>query len=192
MSFEEYPPVAAVPDDWAGQLRSFWFDTHDVKDWFGGGPEFDAEVRERFADWREALRSQPVEAFLSDADTALAAVLLFDQVPRNIHRGSAEAFATDAAALAIAREAVRRELDDGLPAERRLFCYLPFEHSEDIDDQRESLRLMASLGNAGWLDFAQKHFAMIDRFGRFPHRNVALGRTDWPGEAEAVAAGGSW
>lgn len=184
--------VEDVPDDWVEQLLSFWFDTHGETDWFGGGRGFDAEVRERFADWRETLRSQPVEAFLSDADTALAAVLLFDQVPRNVHRGSAEAFATDNAALAIAREAVRRELDDGLPAERRLFCYLPFEHSEDIEDQRESLRLIASIGNAEWLDFAQKHFAMIDRFGRFPHRNAALGRTDRSGEAEAVVAGGSW
>lgn len=181
-----------IPENWTAQLLAFWFDTHGEKDWFGGGPEFDAEVRERFADWRGALRVQPGEAFLGDADTALAAVLLFDQVPRNVYRGSAEAFATDAAALDIAREAVRRGLDDGLPAERRLFLYLPFEHSEDIADQRESLRLMASLDNAEWLDFAQKHFAMIDRFGRFPHRNAALGRADRPGEAEAVAAGGSW
>lgn len=192
MSFEEDALLVAAPDDWAAQLLVFWFDAHGEADWFGGGPEFDAKVRERFADWRKALRSQPVEAFLSDADTALAAVLLFDQVPRNVHRGSAEAFATDNAALAIAREAVLREYDDGQPAERRLFLYLSFEHSEDIDDQHESLRLMASLGNAGWLDFAQKHFDIIDRFGRFPHRNAALGRADRRGEAEAVAAGGSW
>lgn len=181
-----------VPDDWVNQLLAFWFDAHGAKDWFGGGPEFDAEVRERFASWREALRSQPVEAFLGDADTALAAVLLFDQVPRNVYRGRAAAFATDHLGLSIAREAVGRGFDSGFAAEHRLFLYLPFEHSEDIDDQRESLRLMAALGNAEWLDFAQKHFAMIDRFGRFPHRNAALGRADREGEAEAVAAGGGW
>lgn len=181
-----------VPGDWVAQLLAFWFNDHGAKDWFGGGPEFDAEVREQFADWREVLRSQPVEAFVGDADTALATVLLFDQVPRNVYRGNAEAFATDAAALAVACEAVRRGLDDGQPADRRLFLYLPFEHSENVDDQRESLRLMASLGSADYLDFAQKHFEMIDRFGRFPHRNAALGRADRPGEAEAVAAGGGW
>ena len=184
--------VDEIPDDWVEQLLAFWFDTHGEKNWFGGGPGFDAEVRERFADWREALRSQPVEAFTGDADTALAAVLLFDQVPSNVYRGSAEAFATDSAALGIACEAVRRGLDDGQSIERRLFLYLPFEHSEDIEDQRESLRLMASLGSADYLDFAQKHFDMIDRFGRFPHRNAALGRADRPGEAEAVAAGWGW
>jgi uncharacterized protein (DUF924 family) len=184
--------VDEVPADWVKQLLSFWFEKHGEEHWFGGGSDFDGEVRDRFADWREALRSQPVEAFLTDADTALAAALLFDQVPRNVYRGGAEAFATDDAALGIAREAVRRGLDDGLPADQRLFLYLPFEHSEEIGDQRESLRLMAALDNAAWLDFAQKHFAMIDRFGRFPHRNAALGRADRPGEAEAVAAGGRW
>ena len=181
-----------LPPDWVPELLTFWFDAHGERDWFGGGADFDDEVGRRFGDWRESMRSQPVEAFLVDAQTALAAVLLFDQVPRNMHRGAAEAFATDHLALAIAREAVGEGLDEGQSAKHRLFLYLPFEHSEDIDDQRESLRLMASLGNAAWLDFAQKHFAMIDRFGRFPHRNAALGRADRPGEAEAVAQAGGW
>ena len=192
MSFDDDMPVEDAPEDWAAELLTFWFDTHSEKDWFGGGAAFDTEVGERFADRRETLRSQPVEAFTTDVATALAAVLLFDQVPRNIYRGTAEAFATDDLALGIAKAAITTELDEGQAAKHRLFLYLPFEHSEDVDDQRESLRLMASLGNADWLDFAQKHFAMIDRFGRFPHRNAVLGRADRPGEAEAAAAGGSW
>ncbi len=184
--------AAAPPPDWAQRLLAFWFEEHGMQDWFGGGPEFDAAVTERFAGWRDALRSQPTRHFTKDADTALAAILLFDQVPRNTHRSSAEAFATDHAALAIARAGIANGLDAGLDTDRRAFFYLPFEHSEDIKDQRESVRLFAALGNPTYLDYAQKHFAVIDRFGRFPHRNAVLGRADRPGEAEAVAAGADW
>jgi uncharacterized protein (DUF924 family) len=184
--------VSSAPDDWADQLLRFWFEDHGRDDWFGGGPDFDAQVADRFGEWREALRSQPVEAFTIGAATALAAVLLFDQVPRNMHRGTAEAFATDELALAIARAVIARGYDEALDTDQRLFLYLPFEHSEDIDDQRESLRLMGGLDNPEYLDFAQKHFDIVKRFGRFPHRNAALGRADRDGEAEAIAAGGGW
>jgi uncharacterized protein (DUF924 family) len=186
--FEFTPP----PDDWAKQLLTYWFDEHGFADWFGGGSEFDAKVTARFTGWRDSLRSQPVEAFLFNAETALAAVILFDQVPRNSYRGGAEAFATDHAALAISRRAVDLGLDAGLGKDQRLFLYLPFEHSEDMGDQRESVRLIGGLGDQRLLQFALDHQAMIDRFGRFPHRNKALGRPDRPGEAEAVADGGGW
>lgn len=181
-----------VPDDWADQLLHFWFEEHGRDDWFGGGTDFDAQVTERFGEWRETLRSQPVESFTIGAATALAAVLLFDQVPRNVHRGTAEAFATDELALAIARAVIARGYDEALDIDQRLFLYLPFEHSEDIDDQRKSLRLMGGLDNSEYLDFAQKHFDIVKRFGRFPHRNAALGRADRDGEAEAIAAGEHW
>jgi uncharacterized protein (DUF924 family) len=189
---EEDVEFSAPPSDWSRQLLTFWFEEHGDADWFGGGPDFDAEVTRYFAEWREVLREQPVDAFMIDAETALAAVILFDQVPRNAYRGNAEAFATDYNALAISRRAVELGLDAGLGKDQRLFLYLPFEHSEDIDDQRESVRLIGSLGDQRLLQFALDHKAMIDRFGRFPHRNKALGRTDRPGEAEAVAAGGGW
>jgi len=180
------------PADWAAQLLHFWFDAHGYQDWFRGGDAFDAEVRAHFSAWREALRSFPPEHFLSDADTALAGVILFDQVPRNVHRGSAEAFATDTLALAIARGAVTRGFDVPFDTHRRMFLYLPFEHSEDIDDQRESLRLMGSLGDPALLDYAQKHFDIIHQFGRFPHRNAVLGRANRPGEDAAIAQGSNW
>lgn len=189
---DEDEGVAAPPPDWAQQLLAFWFEEHGMQDWFRGGPAFDAAVTERFAGWREALRSQPTEQFTTGADTALAAILLFDQVPRNAHRSSAEAFATDHAALAIARAGLAEGFDQGFDTDRRAFFYLPFEHSESIDDQRESVRLFTALGNDTYLEYAQKHFAVIDRFGRFPHRNAVLGRADRPGEAEAVAAGAHW
>ena len=109
-----------------------------------------------------------------------------------IGTATAEAFATDHLALAIARMAVAGAFDAGLSRDERLFLYLPFEHSENMDDQRESVRLISQLGDSNLLQFAQSHLAMIERFGRFPHRNAALGRADRPGEAEAVAAGNSW
>ncbi len=183
---------AALPDDWAPQLLTFWFDGHGDSDWFSGGPEFDAKVTNRFAGWRDALRSQPVEAFTAHADTALAGIILFDQVPRNAFRGHAEAFATDHIALSVARHAVEQGLDEGLAKDQRLFLYLPFEHSENLDDQRESVRLIGSLGDQRLLQFALDHHGMIERFGRFPHRNVSLGRADREGEAEAVADGHKW
>ncbi len=183
---------AAPPADWAQQLLTFWFEEHGDSDWFGGGPEFDAAVTTRFTGWREALRSQPLEAFTEHADTALAAIILFDQVPRNAFRGTAEAFATDHIALGIARHAVELGFDAGLGKDQRLFLYLPFEHSEDEADQRESIRLISGLGDQRLLQFALDHSQMIERFGRFPHRNKALGRADREGEADAVANGGSW
>ena len=192
MNDEEEVDAATLPPDWAEQILTFWFEEHGDSDWFGGGPEFDAKVTQNFSGWRDALRGQPVEAFLGNSATALAATILFDQVPRNAHRGTAEAFATDHIALAIARDAVHRGLDAGLSNDQRLFVYLPFEHSESEADQRESVRLMSGLGDQRLLQFALDHQAMIERFGRFPHRNKALGRADREGEAEAVAAGGGW
>lgn len=184
--------VAAVPDDWAAHVLHFWIEDHGSADWFGGGSAFDAKVEAALSPLREALRHRPVETFLGNAQSALAAVILFDQVPRNIHRNQAEAFATDALAIAIAKGAVAGCLDGSLSVDERLFLYLPFEHSETMDDQRESLRLIGALGRADLLEFAQKHFAIIDQFGRFPHRNAALGRANRPGEAEAIAQGAQW
>ena len=180
----------SVPADWARQVLGFWFDEHGRSDWFGGGPAFDNKVAQ-FADWRTALRSQPANVFLNDADTARAAILLFDQVPRNLYRKQAEAFATDELAVQIARGAVAKGFDQGLSTDARAFIYMPFEHSEDIEDQRESLRLMHAI-NADYGSFAQKHFDIIEQFGRFPHRNAALGRETRAGEAEAIALGQNW
>ena len=181
-----------VPDDWESQIIDFWFDAHGHVDWFGGGPAFDAEVTEKFADIYAALRSQPVEAFTIGTMTALAAIILFDQMPRNMFRGSAEAFATDPLALGIAKVGVSRGFDTVLDTDKKVFFYLPFEHSEDLDDQRESLRLMGSLDNPEYLEYAQAHFDIIKAFGRFPHRNKVLGRSDRPGEADAIAEGSNW
>jgi uncharacterized protein (DUF924 family) len=182
----------APPTDWPQQLLAFWFDAHGMDDWYGGGPDFDAEVRDLAEGWHKALRAQPAEIFLTDPDTALAAAILFDQVPRNIYRGHADAFATDSLARAVARGIVAESWDQDWPDERRQFAYLPFEHSEDIADQRESLRLMTQLADPVFHDYAQKHFDVIDRFGRFPHRNAALGRATRPDEEAAIEEGKNW
>ena len=183
---------ATPPHDWSHQLLAFWFDAHGMDDWYGGGPDFDDEIGDLAESWHEVLRSQPAGTFLSDPDTALAAAILFDQVPRNIFRGHADAFATDSLARAIARGIVAHGWDQSWADERRHFAYLPFEHSEDIADQRESLRLMNQLADPIFHEYAQQHFDIIDRFGRFPHRNAALGRATRPEEEAAVEEGKNW
>ncbi|GAO80446.1 putative transmembrane protein [Sphingopyxis sp. C-1] len=180
------------PADWPRQLLAFWFDDHGMDDWYGGGADFDDAVRNLAEGWHDALRSQPAETFLTDPDTALAATILFDQVPRNIYRGHADAFATDDLARAIARGIVERGWHENLPDERRQFACLPFQHSENMDDQRESLRLFAQFDDPMFQDYAQKHFDVVDRFGRFPHRNEALGRATRPDEDAAIEEGRNW
>lgn len=188
----ESPDTPLPPADWAAQLLAFWFDAHGMDDWYGGGPEFDEAVRKLASDWHAALRSQPAESFLTDPDTALAATILFDQVPRNICRGHADAFATDSLARAIARGIVERGWHQNWPDDRRQFACLPFQHSEDMGDQRESLRLFAAFDDPMFQDYAQKHFDVVDRFGRFPHRNEALGRATRPDEEAAIEEGRHW
>jgi uncharacterized protein (DUF924 family) len=160
------------------QVRSvldFWF-SRGWDDWWRANPNFDAEIKQRFrALWEAQLENVP-ELFLGSADEALAAVILFDQFPRNMFRGHADQFATDPLALAIARGAIDRGYDDGMTPAQRGFLYMPFQHSEDLRDQRQSLLLFTALGDEEQLKYARKHYEVIERFGRFPHRNAVLGR----------------
>jgi uncharacterized protein (DUF924 family) len=116
---------------------------------------------------------------------ALAAIILFDQLPRNMLRGHADQFATDHLALQIAKGAIDRGYDSQYEQPRRGFFYMPFQHSEDLDDQQRSVALFTALGDDDQLGFAKKHHDVIERFGRFPHRNFILGRTPRPAEIEA-------
>lgn len=160
---------------WARDVLDFWF-SHGWDDWWKANADLDAEIRERFGiEWARQSR-RPVEDFLGDPDTALAAVILFDQFPRNMFRGHADQFATDHMALAIARAAVERGYDDGMASERRGFLYMPFQHSEQLKDQVQSLLLFTALGDPEQLRYARLHYEVIERFGRFPHRNKILGR----------------
>ena len=184
--------MAAPRRAWAAELLHYWFHTLRPGDRFATDATVDRALCARFGrDWA-MLRTQPAASFLDDPRTALAAVVLFDQVPRNIHRGSGRAFSTDALARHIAMGALARGWDAGLSPAERQFLAMPLMHSEAIADQRRSLAYFARLGpRYGW-PFARAHYRMIARFGRFPHRNAALGRVSTMAERRTVAAGFAW
>jgi uncharacterized protein (DUF924 family) len=184
--------LAALPRRWAAELVHLWFHDLRPRDWFATDPRVDDLLRRRFARELTALRGRPPREFLSDPRTALAAVLLFDQLPRNLYRGTPRAFATDPLARAIAKAALDRGWDGGLTAAQRQFLAMPLMHSEAIADQRRALASYARLGpRHGW-PFARAHHRMIARFGRFPHRNAVLGRTSSATEIVAIEAGNRW
>jgi uncharacterized protein (DUF924 family) len=170
-------------------VLAFWF-SKTWDDWWTPDPAFDAEIRDRFLTLWESERENEPEHFLTDPETALAAIILFDQFPRNMFRGHADQFSTDPLALAIAKGAVERGYDDGMTSDRRGFLYMPFQHSESLADQRQSLLLFTALGHAEQLDYARKHYEVIERFGRFPHRNPILGRAMRPEEQKYLDEGG--
>lgn len=184
--------MAAAARRWAAELLHFWFHALTPADWFRPEPAVDAALRRRFAPDLAMLRSRPASEFLRDPSTARAAVLLFDQVPRNIYRGSPEAFACDPLARAITRGALQRGWDAPLSPPERQFLAMPLMHSEDIADQRLSVAYFTGLGPRYGLPFARSHYRMIARFGRFPHRNEVLGRESSPAERRAVEAGFAW
>lgn len=171
--------------DWRSEVLKFWFGL-TPEQWWKADPDLDHAIKQKFLKLWAQKRQLPADTFLDDALTALAAVILFDQFPRNMFRGHADQFATDHIALAIAKAAIGRELDDELQPQERGFLYMPFQHSEDLDDQRRSVQLFTRLGDDYQLGFAKKHHDVIERFGRFPHRNAMLGRAPRPDE---VAAG---
>ena len=173
-----------MAEAWVGEVLSFWFDLAPEQ-WWKADPALDERIRERFLELWTEQRQLSVTHFLSDAETALAALILFDQLPRNMFRGHAESFATDHLALAIAKGAVERGYDKSFEQPRRGFLYVPFQHSEQLDDQQQSLLLFTALGDEHQLAFARRHHDVIERFGRFPHRNAILGRAPRPDELAA-------
>jgi uncharacterized protein (DUF924 family) len=185
-----------------GEVIDFWFGPPDSpergrarKCWFEKDPVFDAVVRSRF----EALHRRAATGRLSKWErtplAALALVVVLDQFPRNMYRGEPRSFAADALALAVARRAIERGFDDVLRPVERWFAYLPFEHAEDLTAQRRSLALFGSLASdpdsAGTIDYARRHFEIISRFGRFPHRNDILGRQSTREESIFLSEPGS-
>ncbi len=199
--------------DTPATIHAFWFGaTADEDDeaaiiarqsalWWKKQPAVDAEIRQRFAPLVGRAAVGELDDWLRSPRGRLALVLLTDQFPRNIWRGQAAAFAFDVLALRWAKEAVARGLDrDARPIER-VFLYLPLEHSEELADQRAAVRLFDALAGevtpeqrpafAGYLDYARRHLEIIERFGRFPHRNAALGRETRAAEAEFLRQPGS-
>jgi uncharacterized protein (DUF924 family) len=172
--------------DWRSQILKFWFGL-DPKQWWSGGPELDRRIKLNFLKLWFEKRQLPLEDFLTDPLTALAAVILFDQLPRNMFRGTADAYSTDHMALGIAKAAVDRGFDKELASDERKFLYMPFQHSEDLEDQNRAVLLFTKLGDDHQLGFAKHHRDIIARFGRFPHRNSVLGRRSRPAEIAAGA-----
>jgi uncharacterized protein (DUF924 family) len=193
----------AALDEHARAILDCWFGTPDSatfgkdrKLWFARDAAFDAVLRERFGGLLEAAGQGALDAWAHTPLGALALVVLLDQFSRNIHRGTARAFATDDHALRIARQMVVNGFDLRLPhLFHRAFAYLPFEHSESFDGQRESLRLFEPFqgqpGSASYYRSALRHAQVIERFGRFPHRNALLGRASTEEEVAFLREPGS-
>ncbi len=176
-------------------VTAFWR-AAGYKGWFSKDDAFDAEIRRRFEAAHMAAARGEMAAWAEDAEGVLALLILLDQFPRNMFRGTGHAFATDPLALSIARKAVDAGLDQQVETDVRLFFYLPFEHSERLEDQErcvelsQALRAAAGESAQGVLDFAIVHRDIIARFGRFPHRNGAFGRETTPEEQAFLDGGG--
>ena len=172
-------------------VLAFWFDESSPAQWFAKDDAFDAAIAARFAPLHAAAALGELWRWRVDAPGRLAEIIVLDQFSRNLHRGSAAAFAQDAMALVLAQELIAQGLDMHLPVVQRAFAYLPYMHSESLAVQQESLRLYEALAQPGNLDFAHKHEAIVRRFGRYPHRNAALGRASAPEELVFLQQPGS-
>ena len=171
-------------------VNSFWRAAGPAR-WFRKDERFDAEVGRRLGSLHYWAAAGMLDHLATQsAEGALALLILLDQVPRNMFRGSARAFATDGHAREVARYAVSRGLDSRIPRAMRAFFYLPFMHSEDENDQELCLALYRQMGDEGGAHWAQVHLDIIRQFGRFPHRNAALGRDTTHDEARFLAEGG--
>ncbi len=186
----------------ADEVLAFWFGREDEpgygefrEAWFRKDEGFDREVKERFGTLYERTAVGELDGWRDDAESALALVIVLDQFPRNMFRGDGRTHAADGKALETAQYAVEHALDRELPAFQRMFLYMPFMHSENVEDQRRSVELFERL--AGETDapdvrsYAVAHRDIVERFGRFPHRNEILGRTTTPEEAEFLKTEGS-
>jgi uncharacterized protein (DUF924 family) len=173
----------------AAEVLRFWFDEHP-KDWFVKNPDFDAEIRARFLSLHESAATGNLAHWVDEARSCLALVIVLDQFPRNMSRGEARAFATDELARAAARVILERGWDKEMTQAERLFAYLPFEHSESLEDQDLSCELMKDFDEK-LRDYAERHRDIIRRFGRFPHRNGILGRESTAAEIEFLEQPGS-
>ena len=175
----------------AKEVVAFWHDA-GYKRWFASDPAFDAACRERLLDAHFAAARRELEAWQDTPDGALALVLLLDQVPRNVFRGSAHSFSTDPLARHYAEHAIAAGFDKLVEPALRFFFYMPFEHSESLADQERSVALHRQLPGKDPDAWAVKHHDVIARFGRFPHRNRVLGRANTAEEQAYLDAGGGF
>lgn len=190
--------AATTPEE----ILKFWFGDpagseygQSRPEWFKKDPAFDRTIEKQFLPVYEQAAAGQLESWPGSPSTCLALILVLDQFPRNIFRDTPRAFATDPLALQAARQAVTQGFDRQLLPVQRWFVYLPFEHSEDLADQQRSLQLFQQLesdpASQNAIDYARRHLEIIERFGRFPHRNAILGRPSTPTELEFLQQPGS-
>lgn len=203
------PPTPAQTKTWPwwrvpsepAEVLQFWFGREGDggygefrEEWFQKDEEFDDQIHDRFLeDYERAARGE-YDGWREAAESCLALVILLDQFPRNLFRGDPRTYATDEKALTIAREALQKGFDRKLPHFERHFLYMPFMHSEDVEDQRRSVALFRKLAEEDGPDvkeYADEHREIVERFGRFPHRNEVLGRPSTPEEVEFLEQPGS-
>jgi uncharacterized protein (DUF924 family) len=183
-------------------VLAFWFGKEgepgygEFRDrWFRKDETFDREVADRFGGLYERAAAGELDSWREEAEGCLALVIVLDQFPRNMFRGDARTHATDGKALDTARYAIEHALDRELPGFQRMFLYMPFMHAEGVEDQRRSVELFEGLaaepGGPDVVEYAVGHREIVERFGRFPHRNAILGRETTPEEAEFLTRPGS-
>lgn len=175
------------------EILHFWFEETPPSLWFQKNEDFDKQIRDRFSSAYKLAADGLCDSWRDIAEGALALCIILDQFPRNMFRNAPESFATDLRALGVAKFAVARGFDQTAPVIRRRFFYLPFEHSENIADQERALSLFKSMQTEDPLayDYALRHYDVISRYGRFPHRNAILGRKNTPEEDEYLAQPGA-
>jgi uncharacterized protein (DUF924 family) len=176
--------------DWKREVLDFWFVRTSPVQWFQISGEFDSLVRDRFLSFYDAAKTGAYGFWETGPDGCLALCLTFDQFPRILFRGTPDAYASDALAVRVADVALSRGFDQLMPPIKRRFLYLPFEHSENLEDQKKSLRLFGSMREEDPLsyEYAQRQAEVIERFGRFPGRNRILGRESTPEEERFLSA----
>ena len=183
------------------RVLSFWFQEEFLDlaadgdyraAWFKKNNAFDESIKDQFETDVVAAAAGKYNELEKTVEGVLALTLLLDQFPRNIYRGLPKAYATDALALTIAKNALANSLDEKLGKTRRMFLYLPFEHSESLSDQDMAVRLFKALNDERSYVYALEHYYIVSRFGRFPGRNTALGRTSTPEEVEFLEIFGSY
>lgn len=187
---KEMGEMGVVPAE-AQAVLDFWFAETEPEKWFRKDDGFDASVRARFADLYDRAAAGGCEGWSETPRGCLALIIVLDQFPRNMFRGAARSFATDAAACALTKLALDRGFDATLSVREKQFLYMPLQHSEDATDQALSVERNGATGDAELLKYAEAHKRIIDRFGRFPHRNDILGRATTPEEAAFLTQPGS-
>jgi len=167
--------------DWAQQVLNFWFEELTKKDWFVSSQKLDNAIGDRFGSTHTQVRAWSSLPLDADQHKALAAIIVLDQFSRNMFRGTKDAFSFDPLAQLLAKQAIARELDQMLTNDQKQFMYMPFMHSENLENQKTSVALFTPLGHA---EHAEEHLAIIEQFDRFPHRNTVLERESTDQEIE--------